>query len=649
MSYPVRIDRRVFVPMEDGTRIALTLYLPDAPGDGPFPAVLESLPYRKDDDCFTRDYRTYTYLAARGIAGVRIDIRGTGASTGIIEDEYLEREQLDNLAVMEWLETQDWCDGRLGMWGISWGGFSALQAAMLRPPQLKAIAAMHATHDRFACDVHYTGGSAHAAEQLDWPGSMVTTNALPPDPDVFGDGWREEWIRRLDGTPQWPFEWFRHQRRDDYWLHGSPCADYEAIDCPTLLIGGWLDGYVDGMLAMAEHLTCEKRTIVGPWGHYRPATGVPAPTIDHFDLLARWFGHHLRGDDNGVMDMPPVTLFVRSQAPFDGDAISGAWRAEGSWPPHDVEERVGSLAGMSHGGTVWSGPQWVGSHAPFWDRGGFRATDSGEDDAASIHFTSEPLDEPAELLGAPVVEARVTTDRPFGLIAARLLAVDPDDNAFLICRGSRNLAFPEDLSRPRSPEPGTPIDVTVPLRATSAVVPAGWRIRLSLSGADFPVVWPPPAAFTLRIDPAASRLRLPIAPARDPSRMLALPEAGELPAVPSEVTKSMSEWETTRDGGRTVFRRERASAEHQPEREGLTYEAEQWWTVSVDDDDPGSTVAETWSRAALRRPGWDVATEGTIRVSGREAFEVTVELVATLGGETVFERVWAETIPRDWA
>ncbi|MGB8359831.1 MAG: CocE/NonD family hydrolase C-terminal non-catalytic domain-containing protein, partial [Acidimicrobiia bacterium] len=202
--------------------------------------------------------------------------------------------------------------------------------------------------------------------------------------------------------------------------------------------------------------------------------------------------------------------------------------------------------------------------------------------------------------------------------------------------------------RPRSPQPGVPIDVTVPLRATSAVVPAGWRVRLSLSGADFPVVWPPPRSFTLIIEPSASRLRLPVAPARDPGRRLTLPAAGEQPPAPSELARSVSGWETIRDGNRTVFRRDRASVEHQPEREGLTYEAEQWWTVSVDDDDPGSTVAATWSQAALRRTGWEVATEGTIRVSGREAFEVTVELAASLDGETVFERAWGETIPREW-
>ncbi|MDH5423064.1 MAG: CocE/NonD family hydrolase, partial [Acidimicrobiia bacterium] len=238
-DYPVRIDRRVFVEMADGVRIALTTYLPDSRNDGPFPAVLESLPYRKDDDCTARDFSTFAYLATQGIAGIRMDIRGTGASTGIIDNEYVRVEQDDNLEILEWAAGQDWCTGNLGMWGISWGGFSSLQTAMRRPPRLKAIAALHATHDRFACDVHYLGGSLHAAEQVDWPPSMISANALPPDPDIFGEGWFDEWMIRLDNTPQWPLEWLKHQRRDEYWMHGSPCADYAAIQCPTLLIGGW--------------------------------------------------------------------------------------------------------------------------------------------------------------------------------------------------------------------------------------------------------------------------------------------------------------------------------------------------------------------------------------------------------------------------
>lgn len=643
MNYPVRIDRRVFVPMSDGTRIALTVYLPDSPGDGPFPAVVESIPYRKDDQFFTPDYLTYTYLAERGIAGVRIDIRGTGASTGVINDEYTREEMADTVAVFEWLESQDWCTGNLGMWGISWGGFSALQTAMLRPPQLKAIAAMHATHDRFSSDVHYVGGSAHAAEQLDWPGSMVAANGLPPDPEIVGEGWWHEWTERLEQTPQWPFQWLRHQQRDDYWLHGSPCTDYTSIQCPTLLIGGWLDGYVDGMLAMTESLECPTRTIIGPWGHHRPATGVPEPTMDHYDLLARWFGHHLRGDENGVMDLPPVTVFVRTEPPFDGPRSTGGWRVEESWPPQDMDDLVLGLDDLDHDRTSWSGPQWVGSHAPFWDRAGRLSTDSSEDDAASMTFTTAPLEEPLEILGIPQVTAVVSTDQPFGLVAARLLAVDPDGRGHLICRGSRNLVFPRDLSEPVVPVPGEPSEVSFGLLATSAVIPAGWRIRLALAGADFPVVWPPKGKFTLTVDPSRSRLTLPVARSREAT--LDMP-AGVVPPSPAHQTRDVEEWTVVRSPGENVYRMVTASTEVQPD---LVCTSDQWWTVTVDDHDPTSTHARTFCKASLERPGWAVSTEGTIDISAGDTFDVMVELVARHNGEEVFRRRWEESIPRIWA
>lgn len=646
MTYPVRIDRKVWVTMDDGARVALTLYLPDAPGDGPFPAVLESLPYRKDDDCFARDYQTYTYLAERGIAGVRIDIRGTGASTGIITDEYVTQEQLDNLVVMTWLESQEWCDGNLGMWGISWGGFSALQTAMLQPPQLKAIAAMHATHDRFACDVHYTGGSAHAAEQLDWPGSMVTTNALPPDPEIFGDGWYEEWMRRLERTPQWPFEWLRHQRRDDYWIHGSPFADYAAIRCPTLLVGGWLDGYVDGILSLAANLTCPTRSVIGPWGHYRPATGVPAPTLDHFDLLASWFGHHLRGDDNEVMEMPAATVYVRTEPPYDGEEVAGYWRTESDWPPTDTTEKALPFEGLAHDTATWSGPQWVGSHAPLWDRAGFDTADSTADDEVSITFTTEPFREPFEILGSPMVSVTVTTDGDVGLLAARLLAIDPEGRSHLICRASRNLVFPDDLSTPDPPTPNQPFQVILPLLATSAVIPAGWSLRLALSGADFPVVWPPRRRFTLTVDPSRSTLTLPVVPPRSDDLRVEIPPTPEPPFAPVQTMRSEGEWTVDIEGSTNTYRMIRGGAERQP---GLTYSTDQWWTVTVDDYDPATTRAQTVSVVSLERPGWSVTTEGSIRIRGGTEFDIDVELAASLDGEEVFRRTWSERIPRSWA
>jgi hypothetical protein len=649
-EYPVRIDRRVFVEMGDGTRIALTVYLPDADGDGPFPAVVESLPYRKDDDCTARDWSTYAHLAGNGIAGVRVDIRGTGASTGVIENEYTGQEQADTLEVMRWLAEQDWCTGNLGMWGISWGGFSSLQTAMLRPPQLKAIVPMHATHDRFACDVHYTGGSLHAAEQVDWPTSMVATNGLPPDPDIVGDTWFEEWMERLEHTPQWPFEWLHHQQRDAYWLHGSPCADYASIQCPTLLIGGWLDGYVDGMLALAEHLTCPTRTVIGPWGHYRPATGVPGPTLDHLDLMTRWFRHHLSGDQNGIMELPQAAVYVRTEPPYDGDQAEGYWRAEPSWPPADRRDLALGLDELDHERLSWGGPQWVGGHAPAWDRAGIGSLDSSPDDEASLCFETAPLTEPIEILGCPEVEVTVTSDRAVGLVAARLLTVSPGGETHLICRGNRNLAFPVDLSDPVEVEAGVPATIRFPLLASSAVIPEGWRLRLALAGADFPVVWPPGERFTLTVDPAASRLLLPVVPARAADRNLDWPESSPPPEPPVVESHSDRTWTISREGETSSFRRHIESREEQPERADLIYDSQQSWEIVVADDDPASTRVWSQNEIHLERPGWNVATIGTLEMTGdAHNFRLTVELKALHDGALIWERRWDEEIPREWA
>jgi len=647
--YPVRVDRRVFVPAGDGTLLAATLYLPDAAGDGPFPAVLESLPYRKDDDCTARDWSTFAYLAARGIAGVRLDIRGTGASEGVIADEYVHQEQDDNLDVLRWMAAQPWCTGRIGMWGVSWGGFSALQTAMLRPPELGAICAVHATHDRFACDVHYTGGSVHIAESVDWPASMVPLNALPPDPDIVGDRWYDMWMERLEHTPQWLPIWLGHQRRNDYWLHGSPCADYGAITVPTLLIGGWLDPYVDGILAMTEHLQAPRRTVVGPWGHYRPATGVPSPTYDHLGLMARWFGHHLGGDDNGVMEEPPLTVFVRTSPPYDGDRVHGHWRTEPSWPPPDAEARTIWLESLTHRRTTWDGPQWVGRHAPFWDRGGW-GSKPGPGETAAIVFDTEPLTEPIEILGTPEVEATVTVDAAVGLVAARLLLVSPDGESHLICRGSRNLAFPDDLAAPQPVTPGTPILVRFPLTATSAVVPVGWRLRVAIAGADFPLAWPPGQRFSLTIDPARSMLRLPLVPPRPEDRILSIPEAPAPPRPPVDRLDTSSGWTVDEEHGVTHLRKHVGLSELQPGRGDLVYDNRQRIDVSVAQDDPASVSAYSRAEVSLKRRGWEVRTTGTVDLTAdATSFHLAIEATAHHNGEPVWSHTWRRDIRREWA
>ncbi len=136
-----------WIPMPDGVRLSATLYMPANPKRGEkFPALLEYLPYRKDDATAARDYPIHACFAARGYVSVRVDIRGFGASEGTPTDrEYSEQEQLDGEQVIAWLAAQPWSSGKVGMFGISWGGFNSIQLAMRHPPALKAILAVDAT------------------------------------------------------------------------------------------------------------------------------------------------------------------------------------------------------------------------------------------------------------------------------------------------------------------------------------------------------------------------------------------------------------------------------------------------------------------------------------------------------------------------
>src|SRR5512140_199199 len=188
----VRLDVRV--PVRDGLELAANLWLPrpgpDAPGET-FPVILEMIPYGKDSWRRNSDTGRGEWLATRGFGLCRLDVRGTGGSPGIAPDEYAEAETLDGYDAVEWLAAQPWCNGHVGMWGISYGGFTSIQVAKLRPPHLRAILPMYATDDRYHDDVHIRGGCVTASEKSQYAVSQLGMNAMPPHPSFRGDGWRE--------------------------------------------------------------------------------------------------------------------------------------------------------------------------------------------------------------------------------------------------------------------------------------------------------------------------------------------------------------------------------------------------------------------------------------------------------------------------
>ncbi len=310
-------ERDVRIPAPDGVALAATLYLPD-PAAGPQPCLLEALPYRKDD--LTSSYAG-GYLRMRdefGYAVCRLDVRGTGSSGGNATDEYPEAEQRDLVEVIAWLARQPWCDGNVGMWGTSYSGFNSLQIACERPPALKAVCAIYATDDRWTDDVHWRGGALRLVDLVDYCHYMTPMCMLPPVPAVWGDGWRDEWRRRIETTEPWLLTWLRENRDGPYWRHGSVRTGpgrtgYDRIDCAVMVVAGWADGYRNNSFRTVEALReagVPHRLLAGPWAHADPATAMPGPRIDLDVEMAAWWDRWLRGREEAA-PADVVDVFVR--------------------------------------------------------------------------------------------------------------------------------------------------------------------------------------------------------------------------------------------------------------------------------------------------------------------------------------------------
>ena len=517
-----------WIELADGCRLFCRVVLPADASDAPVPAILEFLPYRLTDGTAHRDSAHHPYLAARGYAAVRVDMRGSGNSDGILLDEYLPQEQDDAIEVIDWLSHQDWCTGAVGMYGKSWGGFNALQVAAHRPPALRAVISAYSTDDRYADDVHYMGGCLLAAE-LGWASYMLGLGALPPDPLHVGDGWRELWLRRLRESPVFLETWLSHQRRDEFWRQGSICEDFGALECGVLLVGGLADGYTNGFeraLAGLSAAGVPCRGLVGPWSHAWPEVAEPGPQIGFLQECVRWWDHWLRDEDSGAMDAPLLRAWM--QEPVTPAAFHsvrpGRWVAEREWPSSRIIDR--DLFPTVDGGLERApaearpirlrGSDLAGADAGAWCPYG-RPTDLAPDqraeDGLSLSFTTAPLGDSLEVLGRPLVKLELAADRPLALVAVRLCDVAEDGASLLIARGLLNLTHRDDHARIVPVVPGESMVVELPLDFSAHSFRPGHRIRLSLSPTYWPFAWPSPEPVTLTImSGARTLLRLPVRP-----------------------------------------------------------------------------------------------------------------------------------------
>lgn len=673
LPYTVRREDHVTITMSDGIRLSARIWRPTTADRQPVPAILEAVPYRKNDLTSTRDAIHHPYIAGHGYACVRVDLRGTGESEGVLLDEYLEREQRDAEEVLAWLAAQPWCDGTTGMMGISWGGFAALQVAARRPPGLGAIVIASFTDDRYADDMHYVGG-AMLSDNLAEAGTMFAYSTCPPDPAAVGDRWREMWHERMESARPWILEWLRHQERDDYWRHASLSEDYGALGCPVLASSGWADGYSNAVTRLLSRVGVPRKGLIGPWSHKLPHLGEPGPAIGYLQEVVRWWDHWLKGIENGVMEGPMIRAWMQESVPPSTayQERPGRWVGEPSWPSSHIEEvahplrdhrivcaaddppKTGGSEAAERVHTIQS-PLSVGQFAGKW--ASYNAPpdlpyDQREEDGGSLVFETAPLAERVEILGAPALDLLVSSSRETAQVAVRLSDVAPDGSATRVTYGVLNLAHRSGGGRSEPLEPGEKYRVRVPLNGVAQVFPTGHRIRLSLSTSYWPLVWPAAAPACLSVHESGSGLTLPVRPPEAPDGMPGVPfgePEGCAPPEVTQLTEPEQAWTVSRNlvDYHSVLDIVKDRGLQRFEENGIEVglrACEKYTSVA---DDFGSVSGESAWTMRFGRSGWDVRVETrTTLTSDDTAFHVDATLDGYEGGRRVFSRTWNEDVPR---
>jgi len=665
--HKVKVEETVWIPLPDGTRLAARIWMPEDADANPVPVILEYVPYRRRDGTRLRDEPMHGWFAGHGYASVRVDMRGAGDSDGLLDDEYLKLEQDDAVAVIAWLAAQPWSTGRVGMMGISWGGFNALQVAARLPPGLKAIVTACSTDDRYNDDIHYMGGCV-LGDNFSWASTFYgRVSPRPPDPEVVGDRWRDMWLERLEATPFLLERWLNHQRRDDYWKHGSVCEDFDAIQCPVFAIGGWNDGYQNAIPRLLEGLKAPRIGVIGAWSHTYGFRGGPGPTVGVLQEFLRWWDHWLKDKDTGIMAEPMLRAYMEESIRPAAwiDTWPGRWIAEPVWPVTDGGIRMATLA-LNGGGVLAetaepgnramtiSSPCQTGFAAGEWcrhDTGTDLATDQRQDDAGSLCFDGEPLTDRLEMLGAPVVRLSFSVDKPVAQVAVRLNDVAPDGAVTRITWGVKNLCQVKSQEEPQALEPGRTYEVTFKLNDVGYAVLPGHRLRVAISTSYFPMVWPAPEAVTLSLMPGTSSIALPLRQARPEDAEVTFEEAEEGPPCNLTEIEPATMKQTASFDAETGFWELTVVADDGLKRvEDIDLEVGAWrrevWRIHP--DDPASASGDITYDFSSTRGDWTIRhnSRSTMTLT-RTDYVIHADLDAFENGERLFARSITRTVKRD--
>ncbi len=662
---PVKLIENTWIPLADGTQLAARIWLPADAEQNPVPTILEYLPYRKNDGTAIRDRVIHEYFAGHGYASVRVDIRGSGDSDGLLLDEYLLQEQQDAVEVIAWLASQPWCSGNVGMMGISWGGFNSLQVAAHRPPALKAIITVCSTDDRYTDDCHYMGGCVLGSDMLNWASIMFSYNALPPDPAIVGERWREMWFNRMENTPPFIEAWLSHQQRDDFWKQGSVDEDYSAINCPVYAVGGWVDPYTNAVPRLLERLSVPRKGLIGPWAHAYPYAALPHPAIGFLQESLRWWDHWLKDVNTGIMNEPMLRVWMPEAVPPQPCEMewAGRWAAESSWPPAQNTSQVlffsdGRLSNSPESPSKLAliGAQSNGAAAGVWCPYGNKfgmPVDQRADDALSLAFTSAPLDTSMEILGFPEVKLKLSVDQPNALLAVRLCDVAPDGASRLVSWGLLNLTHRDGHDEPKPLKPGKIYQVSVQLNVAAHHLAAGHRWRVSVSPTYWTHAWPSPVPVTLTVYTGdESSLILPTRALNKLDASLApfdMPEG-----APMLDFESLRPEDANRTFAYDVVKRQLQMTDWIDDgrnrlSNGIIYDSVITNAFSIVEGQPTSARVECRRQIEISRADWVTRVETlSVMTSDKDHFHLTNVLDAYEGQVRVFTKSWTRKIRREW-
>lgn len=644
LLHSVRVERNVLIPLSDGVRLAGDLFLPESAGR--VPALVSYYPYHKDDLIGALFDHPNRYFAARGYASLLVDLRGLGSSEGVAWEVGDPREGIDGAEIVEWAAAQPWCDGSVGMWGMSYGGITSFKTAALRPPHLKAIVPMNGCLDHYD-DLLYPGGCFNCLGIIGgWGPFMTAMNLMPPMSQDADGRWERVWRARLDrAQPPFILPYQEHPNHDDYWQSKSIAGD--RIQAPTFLIGGWRDIFPEAMVRAYERIPAPRRLLMGPWMHEMPDLARFAK-VDYLAEMLRWWDHWLKGVPNGVADEPPVVIYVQG----------AGWRHEREWPIARAEEMTVFLAADPGGrGGLTTEPSakaadirytadpTIGWTAGLWDPTGTglgAPIDQGPDDLRSITFTGDPLPRSLEITGSAEATLFVAVEDGSDVnLVVKLCDVAPDGRSELVTTGWLKGSHRVSHGEPAPLIPGGVAEYRVALFATSYRIDTGHRLRVSIACADFPRIWPTLTNPRIRLalgGPTPSAIHIPTIPgATIPGPELPVPDP-EVARTPHDI-EGQPRWTVCHDVGRgslevstgirTVIRTPNGDGRLELERTG---------TASVERDRPDGAKVEATSTIHLQTPtgsmvviaGQLLVTQFGQRFSGR----------VTVDGQVIFDHIW---------